>query len=413
MLTDVGIRKLATPATRREVPDGKVTGLYLVLQPSGRKSWALRFRANGKPVKLTIGGYPTIGLGEARRRAQEALGELSGGRNPAAEKRAARTAAKAERETAADRVERVVDLFIERHAKAKTRDWRNTKGMLDSEIVRRWKGRRLSEITRPHVVALLDEVIDRGAPVRANRVFAEFRNMSKWALARGMIDRNPCDGLSSPTNETRRDRVLTDDEVRLVWQAAEAIGWHFRAIARLLLLTGARRDEVGEMRWSEVDLQAKTWTLPPARTKNKRQHEIPLSDDAVAIIKALPRVEGKPGFVFTTTGRTPVSGFSRAKRQIDAAVLKARDGSAPEHWTLHDLRRTVATNLQKLGVRLEVTESALNHVSGSRGGIVGVYQRHEYAAEKREALDAWATRLRTIVGDDAAANDTGIGRGNK
>jgi integrase len=229
--------------------------------------------------------------------------------------------------------------------------------------------------------------------------------------------------------ETERDRVLSYDEIKLVWQAFDTIGWPFGPICKLLLLTGARRDEIGALRWREIDLTPlKVETaavegegllvnelsglrvlLPRERVKNKRGHIIPLSDDAAEIFKTLPHVEGKEGFVFTTTGKTPVSGFSRAKVKIDRAILRALQeqaklrGEDPDkvsplpHWILHDLRRTVATNLQKLGVRLEVTESVLNHISGSRGGIVGVYQRHEYASEKRHALDHWAKRLAVIV----------------
>lgn len=220
----------------------------------------------------------------------------------------------------------------------------------------------------------------------------------------------------APSPENRRERVLSDDEIRLVWQAFESIGWPFGPIGKLLLLTGARRDEAAALEWREVDLAARTWTLPAARSKNKRPHEIPLSDAAVETLAALPRVEGKAGFVFTTTGKTAVSGFSRAKAQIDAAILEMLQGNAgaagadladakaPERWTFHDLRRTVATNLQKLGVRLEVTEAVLNHVSGSRAGIVGVYQRHEYADEKRAALEAWGRYLDTLLGGALAAN---------
>jgi len=190
----------------------------------------------------------------------------------------------------------------------------------------------------------------------------------------------------------------------LVWRALEKVGWPFGPIGNLLLLTGARRDEVASMRWGELDLTSGTWRLPKERTKNKRPHEVPLSDAAIEVIESLPRIEGKDGLVSTTTGATAVSGFSRAKRAIDAAMLKTlpEGVASPPHWTLHDLRRTVATNLQRLGVRLEVTEAVLNHTSGSRAGIVGVYQRHEYAAEKRAALDAWAKRIEAIVeGRDA------------
>jgi integrase len=288
--------------------------------------------------------------------------------------------------------------------------------MLDKEVVGRWRGRRLSQITRAHVHEMLDEIIDRGAPIHANRVFAQLRKMSRWAVSRGIVDRSPCEGMTAPSPEVRRERVLSEDEIRLVWQAFESIGWPFGPIGKLLLLTSGRRDEVASMEWRELDMEACTWTLPAARAKNKRQHEIPLSDAAVEIVKTLPRLEGKAGLVFSTTGKTAVSGFSRAKSAIDATILEALKESAeaagsaveevkpPPRWTFHDLRRTVATNLQALGVRLEVTEAVLNHVSGSRAGIVGVYQRHEYATEKRQALDAWARRLDGIVNGAAKSN---------
>lgn len=421
MLTDVGIRTLPLPKARKEVPDGKVTGLYLVVQPSGVKSWALRYRFGGQPKKLTIGPYPAVDLAAARKRAQGAIGDVANGKDPAAEKAAIRAAAKAEREAETDKVERVVETFIERYAKTKTRDWRDTQGMLNNEVGARWKGKRLSQITRAHVSDMLDAIIDRGAPVRANRVFAQLRKMCNWAIARGIIERNPCQGLSAPSPEMKRDRVLSDDEVRLVWRAANASGWPFGPIVKLLLLTGARRDEVAGMRWSELDLDGKVWALPVARTKNKREHQVPLSDSAVSIIKSLPRterrIEGADGrislrqvdLLFSTTGETNVSGFTRAKQKLDASIqnLLRKDaeqrGADPKeieplpHWTLHDLRRTVATGLQRLGVQLEVTEAVLNHVSGSRAGIVGIYQRHSFADEKRAALTAWAEHVMEIV----------------
>jgi hypothetical protein len=194
--------------------------------------------------------------------------------------------------------------------------------------------------------------VDRGAPIRANRVFAQFRKMCRWAVSRGIIERSPCEGMTAPSQETRRDRVLSDDEVGRAWRAFDKIGWPFGPIGKLLLLTGARRDEVASMCWGELDLARRTWTLPKERTKNKREHVVPLSVAALEVIESLPRIEGEARFVFTTTGRSAVSGFSRTKRSIDAAMRDPANGG-PVHWTIHDLRRTVATNLQRLGVRLE------------------------------------------------------------
>jgi integrase len=426
MLTDLGIKKLPLPQARQEVPDGRVVGLYLIHQKSGSKSWALRYRANGKPKKLTLGRYPTIDLATARRRAQEALGDVAGGRDPAAVKQASKAAAKAERESDVDLVERVVQLFIERHAKAKTRDWRETERMLVNEVVGRWKGRRLSQIARAHVHEMLDEIIDRGAPVRANRVFAQFRKMCRWSIARGVIDRSPCEGLTAPSPERRRDRVLSDEEIRIALRAFDSAGWPFGPIGQLLLLTGARKNEVAGMKWSEIDLDARIWSLPHERTKNKREFVIPLSAAAVRIIEALPRIGDKiRGFVFTTTGKSAVSGFSRFKTTIDSTVLElsrkqagARGDDPPKvvvlaPWILHDLRRTVATNLQKLGVKLEVTEAVLNHVAGTRGGIVGLYQRHDYREEKRQALDAWARYVGAIVNGDGPMDIVRLARAKR
>src|ERR1700677_4451771 len=394
---DTTIRSLPPTDRRLEHPDDKVSGLYLVQQASGALSFAVRYRVNGAPRKFTLGAYPRVDLKTARRRAQEALGGVAGGKDPAAAKQASRAAARAASTAQEDLVERVVSQFIERHAKIKTRDWRNTERMLKVDVVGRWGGKRLSQITRADVHAMLDAIaIERKKPIQANRMFAQLRKLCGWAVSKDIIEKNPCDGVAAPSPETRRDRILTDDEVRLAWRAFNTIGWPFGDVTKLLLLTGMRRDEVGEGRWSEVDLVARTWTLPAARTKNKREHIIPLSDAAVHVLLALPRIGDKPdGFIFTTTGRTPVSGWSRAKLAIDKAT-----GAFAEPWTFHDLRRTVATNLQKLGVKLEVTEAVLNHVSGSRAGIVGIYQRHDWAAEKREALAQWAKRVALIVGGE-------------
>jgi integrase len=179
-----------------------------------------------------------------------------------------------------------------------------------------------------------------------------------------------------------------------------------------LAVTGCRRDEIAAGQWDEVDTAGRMWNIPAQRVKNGRGHQVPLTDAAMRIIEGLPRIEGKANLIFTTNTVRSISGFSRAKSTLDQTILELMRGEAEaqgddpdnvkalEHWTLHDLRRTVATNLQKLGVRLEVTEAVLNHVSGSRAGIVGIYQRHTWAQEKREALDRWARRLEEIVGGE-------------
>ncbi|MGI4765072.1 MAG: tyrosine-type recombinase/integrase, partial [Janthinobacterium lividum] len=369
--------------------DGLVKGLYLVLQPSGAKSWAVRYRAaDGRPRKYTIPGtYPAIDLKSARELAQSALVDVAKGGDPAAAKKAARAGAQAPSDR--DLVEKVVDQFIERYAKANTKaeTAAENKRILEREVVKLWRGRRLGDIGRADVHELLDAIVDRGSPVAANRILAALRRMCGWAVERGIIASSPCDNVKAPTAERSRDRVLTDDELQRLWTATDAIGWPFRDLVRLLLLTGQRRNEVGRMRWSEVDLDAALWTIPKERAKNGQAHAVPLSSPALAILRALPKVEGGKGFVdyvFTVTGKTPVSGYSNAKERLDKLM-----GPDTPGWVFHDLRRTAATGMARLGVLPHVVEAVLNHVSGSKAGVPGIYNRASYANEKRHALDAW------------------------
>lgn len=405
-LTQIAIDALKPGAARREIPDGKVSGLRLILQPSGAASWALRYRFTGKTRKLTIGTYPEIGLADARKLALEALAEIARGNDPGELKQAAKAAAKAaaavEEREAADLVERVIDEFVERYAKPNTRDWRETHRLLKKDVSSRWQGRRLSEINRADVHRLLDAIIDRGAPIGANRTFAALRKMCKWAVSRGILHANPCDGVDAPSVEKSRDRVLDADELGIVWRAAGGLGWPYGDIVRLLILTGARRDEVAHATWDEIDLKTKTWTIPAERSKNRRAHVVPLSPAAVEIIEALPRFEG--GKFLFAPGAAPPSGFSKAKAKLDAAIVEMNGGEPIPHFVIHDLRRSAASGMASIGIDLHVIERVLNHVSGSFGGIVGVYQKHSFSDEMRRALDGWAAHVTRIATGETADN---------
>lgn len=427
MLTDVAIRTLPKPTARREVPDGKISGLFLVVQPSGAKSWAVRYRIGGAPKKLTIGPYPSIDLAAARKRAQEALGEVAGGKDPAAAKVAAKEAAKAAA-SADDRVADVVEAFVEKYMKRKNGAAWAAEGerILTKEILPRLGKKRLGEVKRAHVHDLLDAIVDRGAPIAANRTLAIFRRLCNWAVERGIIAVSPCDKIKAPSSEETRDRVLTEDEIRAAWAAFDATGWPFGPLAKLLLLTGQRLREVAEMTWDEVNADSRTWTIPKERSKNGESHEVPLSDQSLAIFRSLNKIEGKPadkdaklpvkGFLFTTNGKTPVSGFSKAKEAFDVAMLEALrkaavergdnpdEVKAPPRWTMHDLRRTSASGMASIGTAPHVVEAVLNHKSGTIKGVAAVYNRYAYSAEKRAALEAWARRLDSILGVKTPSN---------
>ena len=390
-LTPVAVEKMKPGAVRREVPDGRFKGLYLVIQPSGAKSWAFRYRTmEGTPRKLTLGSWPIMDLKRAREDATKAYLAAKDDKDPAGEKSAKRVAARVPKPVVdRDLVENVVDQFILRYAKANTKaaTAAESKRILEKEVVAVWRGRRLGEIGRADVHDLLDAIVDRGSPVAANRILAALRRMCGWATERGIIASSPCQNIKPPTAERSRDRVLTDDELRRLWTATDAIGWPFRDLVRLLMLTGQRRDEVGRMRWSELDLGAALWTIPKERAKNGQAHLVHLSAPAVAILRALPKVEGGKGsvdYVFTVTGKTPVSGFSNAKERLDKLT-----GDGTPAWVFHDLRRTAATGMARMGVLPHVVEAVLNHLSGSKAGVAGIYNRASYADEKRHALGAW------------------------
>jgi integrase len=200
--------------------------------------------------------------------------------------------------------------------------------------------------------------------------------------------------------------VLEDAELLLVWMASNALRYPFGPLIRLLILTGARREEVAALEWAELDREASVWVLPPSRSKNGVAARQPLSSLAVTELDILAKRHGtaagwpKSGLVFSTTGSTSVSGYSRAKARLDKAITalaEKQDTLPPSPWRLHDLRRTLATGLQRLGVRFEVTEAVLNHVSGSKSGVAGIYQRHDWAEEKAAALEAWAYHVTGLL----------------
>jgi integrase len=412
-------------SARQEIPDALLPGLYFILQPSGAKSFAVRYRHAGRPKKLTLGAFPAINLEAARNLGAKALRAAAEGRDPARERQMAKTEAKrqvAEEERGKrDLFENIAREFLARHAMKSTREstWRETARILGfrpssenpaqldevgGDVLDAWKGRKVQEVSKRDVIALLDAIHDRGAPIMANRVLAAVRKLFNWCVARDVIEASPCALMEPPAPERSRDRVLTDDELRLVWNAADADGWPFGPIVKLMVLTGQREGEIAGMRWGELDLDGKHWTLPAPRVENDEMHTVPLSDATVQIIKSLHRIKTKEGLVFAGREGRPVSGFSRAKDRIDEATTNANKGTPLLDWVFHDLRRTVASGMARLGIPLPVIEKVLNHKSGTFRGIVGVYQRHSFADEKRAALAAWASYIESILSGKRPTN---------
>ncbi|WP_372422848.1 tyrosine-type recombinase/integrase [Salinarimonas chemoclinalis] len=390
---------------RTEIPAGG--GLYLVVGKSGAKSWAYRYRMGGKPRKWTLPkSYPEIGLRAARAMANEAAAKVERGIDPAGERAEERAAERADR----FRFSTVAGEYLDRVVRPRMRTADVVARYLTAgDVGAAWGARDVRTITRRDVRDLLDGVVSRGAPIMANRLLDRMKPFFAWCVEREIIPASPAAGISKPSAETSRDRVLTDAELRAIYRAAEHVGYPFGRAVQMLILTGQRRSEVLEARWSEFDLDAGTWTIPRERSKTDRAHVVHLSAPALEILRGLPRIaaegETRAVYLFTTTGASPFSGVTKALARLEEAAGDFMpDGEALAPWRLHDLRRTFASGCARLGVPVHVTEKALNHTGGSMGGIVAVYQRHAFLDERRDALETWGRFVAGLVGDRPAGN---------
>lgn len=408
--------------------DDEVSGFGLKVTPAGGKVYLYRYRmarpgeaARTAPSKYTIGRHGDLTPDQARKRAKELAAIVTQGIDPRQRELDAIAAKDEAKRQAAEKVklegelafEKVADLWLDHYENEKDRrpsSVRLAKTVVENHLKPKLKGKPLPHIGRTELQPVIDAIppAQRGA---RRAVFAYASVLFGWAYKRGDITQNPLAGMAKPEAPKARDRVLSDEELAAVWKATDKLGDPFAPFFRLLVLTGQRRSEVAGINWAELDRATATWTIPANRAKNGVAHIVPLAPDAVAELdrlalalheKAKEREPDatrwpKAGFVLTTTGRTPISGITKAKAALDETVTKARKGEALPHWRIHDLRRTIATGFQRMGVRFEVTEATLNHVSGAKGGVAGIYQRHDWKEEKRAALEAWARHIAMIV----------------
>ena len=379
-LTDAAVKRLKPPSEGQvDNFDAGYPGLALRIGCGGTRTWVFFTRVGTRLVRHRLGNYPAMTLAAARDAWRTAREQVQAGKPP----RAATSRHK-------DSVEVVVADWLKRdQAQNATHD--EVKAAFDKVIIPAWQGRLITSIDRRDVLDILDAAADRGKIGRARKLHAFINRFTTWCVGRGILASNPMAGLPKHGEAVQRERKLSDAEIGKLWVAAEAIGWPFGPIVQLLLLTAARKSEIAELEWSELDDTEACIRLPGRRTKTDEPRVIPLAPEVWEIATAGPRIYGSK-FVFTTTGETPVSGWSKAKAALDQHMR------LNEPWRLHDLRRTTATGLERLGVALPVTEAVLGHVSGSKGGIVGVYQTHRYETEKREALGRWASHVLAIVG---------------
>lgn len=398
-ITPKSIEAIKPEANRREIPDPSLAGLYLIVQPSGTKSWALRYRYAGKPKKLTLGRWPVLGLADARAAASEAIEKVELGIDPGVAKRKAKAERIEVQLSERDKLKTLVGEYAKRHlARLKSGD--DVRAQFDRHILPPWGDHDIHEITRRDAIDLLDGIADSGRIATANRVRVYLSHFFGWCVSRDILAISPVHGVKPVGKEVSRERVLTDGEIKLFWRACDDLGFPWGPLGKTLLLTGQRLRETAGMR--DAEISSDVWQMAPERTKNGRAHTVHLSEAVSEVLAGVERVKGKPGYLFTTTGETPLSGFYKGRNHIAERMAELASDDADEaveipHWTFHDLRRTAATGMARLGIPVRVTEAVLNHVSGTAAGIVSVYQRHDYADEKRAALDAWARLVADLV----------------
>lgn len=377
-LTDKTIQALKPRKGVYDVHDMHCPGLTVRVFESGLRSFALRYRYGTKQRRYGLGRYPVVSLVKAREKAIEALRQVEEGIDPSRRRRQPDM-----------QVEAICAAFIRQYAKPRNRNWRETERILNREFVTVHGQRDIRQIKRHDVLEIMDAALERGASYQANRILATIRKLFNWCLERGIIDATPIAGLKAPTRELSRDRVLDDGEIRRVLNAARLDAYPFRQFVPLLLATAQRRGELANMRWSELDLEARTWVIPAERAKNGKPHVVHLSDFAVSLLDEVPQFVDCD-YVFTTTRRSPVSGFSKALRWL-------HEHSETSDWHMHDLRRTAASGMARAGVAPYVVEKVLNHVSGTISGVAAVYNRYAYDAERCAALEKWGETLSALA----------------
>lgn len=384
------VAKIKPQAQRMEYFDADCAGLALRVTPAGAKSWVLLYRVAKRLRRWTIGSYPTIGLASARDKARTALRKVPDGIDPALKKKERREAGS---------FGELADWYVEEYAKPRKRTWRDDRRLLNNEVLPTWKHRPARDITRADVRELIEAVASRPAPILANRLRALLHRLFEWAIEQEHVDGNPVAHVRRPGVEKQRDRVLTEDEIRTLWQALDKQEPHMAAAFKLRLITAQRGGEVADMRWQDVDLDGGWWTIPGERAKNGLPHRVPLTPMAVEIIKALKPVDPKPTRGKKTTGsesdpvkKAPVYVLAGARGKRQRSEAAATFGL--ENFIGHDLRRTAASMMAAGGVSRFIIGRVLNHVER---GVTSVYDRHSYDPEKQAALTWWDAKLTAIL----------------
>ncbi len=364
------------------------TGLGVRVSPQDRKTFIFMYRHEGKSRMMTVGPYPRITLAEARVRVANAKEKLSRGVDPGSEWVKSK---KANRE--APTVDDLVEVYLEKWARPRKKSAAEDERILRKDVLPLWGRRKAKAVKRRDVILLLDNIVGRGAPIAANRTFAVIRKMFRFALSRDLVETSPCEAVVAPGKETRRDRVLSENEIKAFWLGLDKaqITEGLKFVLKLQLATAQRRGEVVGAEWSEFDMDSRFWTIPAEKSKNGLPHRVPLSPLVLDLLEDLKKLSGESRWLFPSRGPKDSPLFPSS---VVHAITRNMDVFKVEHFTPHDLRRTAASHMTSIGISRLVVAKILNH---AESGVTAVYDRHSYDNEKRQALNAWSRKLESIV----------------
>lgn len=387
--TDKLIKTLKPKADRYDLRENSGKGFMIRVFPSGQKSWGFIYNFEGKKKRMTFGNYPEMSLADARKLHSKALSILTNGKDPAQVKRNQLLEARM-----SQTVNELINEYLEKWAKPRKRSWKEDERILIKDVIPTWGKRKAKDILRRDVILLLDNILERGSPIIANRTLAVIRRMFNFAVERSIIEVSPCHSVKAPSKENKRERLLSVNEIKNFWECIDKTSMSelTKLALKLQLTTAQRKGEVVSAQWSEIDLQSGWWTIPANKAKNGNSHRVPLSNMSMNLLKQLKEISGDSCWLFPSPkGNTHMSGTA-----IDHALRKNIKyfNHSETPYTPHDLRRTAASHMTSQGISRLVVSKILNHVERS---ITAIYDRHSYDKEKRYALEAWGNKLEEII----------------
>jgi integrase len=385
--TDRQIKTLKPKTERYEVWEDNGKGFGVRISSAGRKSFIFLYRFKGTSRRMTFGNYPSISLADAHASHSKARQLLDKGIDPATVEQDAR-----EESRRSPTIRRLVEEYIEKYAKPRKRSWKEDERILNKDVIPRWGKRKAQDITRRDIILLLDEIVDRGALIQANRTLAAIRKMYSFAMGRGILESSPCVAVPAPSKENRRDRFLNEEEIKKFWSKLDIAKMEkSTALAlKLQLAVAQRKGEVVGAEWVDIDLINGWWTIPAKKSKNGYPHRVPLSAVAMNILRKLKSLTGNSRWLFPS----PRVGQHIAETSVDHAVRVNAEHFEIDHFTPHDLRRTAASMMTASGIQRLTVSKVLNHVET---GVTSIYDRHSYDKEKRQALELWGRKLESII----------------